>query len=158
MLKLIGLALLAFVCLACGYDGIKKVRLCAKNTESLLRLVRHIESEIDYKSPTLREIYESFDDENFNERGVTAILRESGLDRAVDSIASSLDADALKLMSSFCAELGTCGREGQISLCRRTVKDLELISRGVNEEAPKKAKVYLCLSCSVLLTALIIIV
>ncbi len=158
MLKLIGLALISFVCLGVGYDGFKKVRAGAKNTESFLRLVRHIESEISYKSPPLCEIYARFDDENFKEQGIIELLCKKGLDFAIESIGKSCDAEAMKIVRSFCAELGKNGRDGQISLCKRTAEELDLICRKVSDEAPKKAKVYLCLSFSVLLCALIIIV
>jgi len=158
MMKIIGLVVLSLVCLILGADGVKKVRVGAKNAESLLKLVRHIESEITYKSPPLYEIYASFDDENFKEQGITALLCEHGLEGVIEIIKKNCDADAIKIAHSFCTELGKNGRDGQISLCKRSAEELDILCRRLREEAPKKAKVYLCLSCSIFLTALIIIV
>lgn len=158
MLKYLGLALVFAGCALTGWDAVAAVKQTLRLTSSLLRLIAHIQNEIDCKSAPLSDIFASFKDDALEACGFTGTMNRSGLREAVSELSDRLDAEAVDIMKDFSAGLGCCGREGQLTLCQNAASRMKAVRERLAADAPRKTKLYASLGVTAALTMIIIII
>lgn len=148
MLRIGGAALilLASVTLAHTYSTTERKRLSL--VEGLLALVRFVrEQVVCFHTPT-GEIYRSFSHKELAECGFLSVLRERGMEAAVEELQDKayLSSEELRALCGFAAMLGKGQTEGQVRLCDYTERALLNALEKRREEAPRRTRVFGTLS------------
>lgn len=129
------LVLISGVCFFILYNGLKGIINNSRNikaVDGIIRLVKYIKTEMNYKKPDYNTLYESLALQGFY--GVCFYKGKITADKRLsDNIREELD--------GFVSRIGTTDKDGQLELCDEYALRFNTISEALKQEQKSKSQI-----------------